>query len=155
MLTSLMPDQDLHVTPSEARMREDGHKARQQPRTTQTISILQHKELGQMYMGRLRFKGYPHQMNLRILQGNSAASTALRAFSPRMRRRQLRANLLYRITLSRLQFSNASLAHYAENTCILIRRFFQVAVDCRCLQVRKAFSAQHMRKTSECFPLES
>ena len=80
MFISLVPDQDLHVTLSEARMREDGHKARQQPRTTQTVSILQHKELGQMYVGRLRFKVYPHQMNLRILQGNSAASTALRAF---------------------------------------------------------------------------
>ena len=77
----LVPDQDLHVTLSEARMREDGHKARQQPLTTQTVSILQHKELGQMYVGGLRFKVYPHQTNLRILQVNSAVSTALRAFS--------------------------------------------------------------------------
>ena len=75
-----VPDQDLHVTLSEARMREDGHKARQQPLTTQTVSILQHKELGQMYVGGLRYKVYPHQTNLRILQVNSAASTALRAF---------------------------------------------------------------------------
>ena len=75
-----VPDQDLHVTLLEARMREDGNKARQQPLTTQTVSILQHKELGQMYVGGLRFKVYPHQTNLRILQVNSAASTVLRVF---------------------------------------------------------------------------
>ena len=94
-------DQDLHVTLSEARMREDGHKARQQPLTTQTVSILQHKELGQMYVGGLRFKVYP-QSNLRILQVNSPASTALRAFSSPYEKAATRANLLYRITLSRL-----------------------------------------------------
>ena len=80
MFISPVPDQDLHVTLSEARMREDGHKARQQLLTTQTVSILQHKELGQVYVGGLRFKVYPHQTSLRILQVNSAASTALRAF---------------------------------------------------------------------------
>ena len=35
-----VPEQDLHVTLSEARMREDGHKARQPPLTIQTVSIL-------------------------------------------------------------------------------------------------------------------
>ena len=80
MFISPVSDQDLHVTLSEARMREDGHKARQQLLTTQTVSILQHKELGQVYVGGLRFKVYPHQTSLRILQVNSAASTALRAF---------------------------------------------------------------------------
>ena len=113
-----VPDQDLHVTLSEARMREDGHKARQQSLTTQTVCILQHKELGQMHVGGLRFKVYPHQTNLKNLQVNSAASTAPRAFPPRMRRRQLRANFLYRITLSHLQFSNASLAQPHRNTCV-------------------------------------
>ena len=70
----------MHVTLSEARMREDGHKARQQLLTTQTVSILQHKELRQVHVGGLRFKVYPHQTSLRILQVNSAASTVLRAF---------------------------------------------------------------------------
>ena len=64
---------------SEARMREDGHKARQQLLTNQTVSILQHKELGQVYEGGLRSKVYPPQTSLRFLQVNSAASTALRA----------------------------------------------------------------------------
>ena len=49
----------------------------------------------------------------------SRLNSTPRIFPPRMRRRQLRANLLYRITLSRLQFSNASLAHYAETHAFL------------------------------------
>ena len=76
-----VPDQDLHVTLSEARMWEDGHKARQQQLTTQTVSILQHKELGQMHVGGLRFKVYPHQTNLKNSTSHSAASTAPRAFA--------------------------------------------------------------------------
>ena len=59
VLFFFIPDQDLHVTLSEARMREDGHKARQQQLTTATVSILQHKELGQMHVGGLRFKVCP------------------------------------------------------------------------------------------------
>ena len=86
-----VPDQDLHVTLSEARMREDGHKARQQQLTTQTVSILQHKELGQMHVGGLRYKVYPHQTNLKNSTSHSAASTAPWPLPPRMRRRHLRA----------------------------------------------------------------
>ena len=42
-----VPDQDLHVTLSEARIREDGHQARivrSQQLTNQTVNIPQHKE---------------------------------------------------------------------------------------------------------------
>ena len=55
-------DQDLHVTLSEARKREDGHQAkivRSQQLTNQTVNIPQHTELGQILVEGLRLKVIP------------------------------------------------------------------------------------------------
>ena len=145
-----VPDQDLHVTLSEARIREDGHQARivrSQQLTNQTVNIPQHKELGQILLGGLRLKVYPHQTNLKILQAIQPPRRHLAPSPPRMRRRQLRANLRYRTTLSRLQLSNASLAQPRRNACVPhSEALFKSQMHCRCLQVRKAFRVRHMRK---------
>ena len=57
MFIPTVPAQDLHVTLSEARIRDDGHQTRivrSQQLTNQTVKIPQHKEsLGQILVGGL------------------------------------------------------------------------------------------------------
>ena len=77
-------DQDLHVTLSEARIREDGHQARivrSQQLTNQTVNIPQHTELGQILVERSATQGISPSDESENSTSHSAASTAPRAFA--------------------------------------------------------------------------
>ena len=153
-----VPDQDLHVTFSEARIRKDGHQARivrSQQLTNQTVNIPQHKELGQILVGGLRLKVYPHQTNLKILQAIQPPRRHLAPSPPRMRRRQLRANLRYRTTLSRLQLSTPRWPNHAETHAFPTRRLFQVSDALPLPSGTQGLPCTTHEETSECFPLES
>ena len=79
-----VPDQDLHVTLSEARIREVGHEARivrSQQLTNQPANIPQHTELGQNTRGRSATQGISPSDESENSTSHSAASTAPRAFA--------------------------------------------------------------------------
>ena len=79
-----VPDQDLHVTLSEARIREDGHQARivrSQQLTNQPVNIPQHKEFGTNTRGRSTTQGISPSDESENSTSHSAASTAPRAFA--------------------------------------------------------------------------
>ena len=153
-----VPDQDLHVTLSEARIREDGHEARivrSQQLTKQTVNIPQHTELGQILVEGLRLKVYPHQTNLKILQAIQPPPRHLAPSPPHMRRRQLRANLRYRTTLLRPQLSTPRWPNHAETHAFPTRRLFQVSDALPLPSGTQGLPYTTHEETSECFPLES
>ena len=79
-----VPDQDLHVTLSEARIREDGHEARivrSEQLTNQTVNIPQHTEFGTNTRGRSATQGISPSDESENSTSHSAASTAPRAFA--------------------------------------------------------------------------
>ena len=113
------------------------------------------RNLGQILVGGLRLKVCPHQTNLKILPAIQPPRRHLAPSPPRMRRRQLRANLRYRTTLSRLQLSTPRWPNHAETHAFPTRRLFQVSDALPLPSGTQGLPCTTHEETSECLPLES
>ena len=155
MCISPVPDQDLHVTLSKTRGWSSNKNCQMTTTDRPNLEHFRNTRIGTKSVGGLRFKAYPHQMNLKILQATQPPRRHLAPSPPRRRRRQLRANLRYRTTLLRLQLSTPRWPNHAETHAFPTRRLFQVSDALPLPSGTQGLPCTTHEETSECFPLES
>ena len=140
-----------------ARIQEEGHSARivrTQQLTNQNVNFCSPGTLD-ICLGRSGLKVCLHQTNPRTSPTIQPLRRHLSSLPPRMRRRQFRANLRYRTTLSGLQPSTLRWPNHVETHAFPTQRLFQVSDALPLPSGKQGLLCTTHEEISDCLPFES